>query len=520
MATASRGKGRGAANGTAKSGARSLGAKAGRAPAEPRRGLTWFALTAAVVGGVLALRLGVNALGLNPVHFDEAQYWAYGQELDWGYFSKPPLVAAAIRATTDAFGDTLFGLRLSAPLAHALVAWMIFLTGARLWDGRTGFWAAAGYTLAPGVAFSSMLATTDPLLMAAWAVALYTMVRGLGGGGAGWWIACGAAIGLGLLAKYTMAAMPLAALVFLAFAPEAERRDWRGVAIACGVGLLVFAPNIAWNAAHGFATIAHVAEDADPGQGYLNPGELAAFAGAQLAVIGPPFFLALFPALLARSDWRRDWGMRLLLWQCWLLLGAMIALSLVTRANGNWAAPAYVAGALVAARWLLRSGWRGWLTAQIAIGASVAVVLWSAAALYAARPGALPAVADPFRKARLGPAFCALALDAMEAEGADVLLSQSRHRLSECMFAGDLGWDAIAVWNPDLEPANHHELVSTLRAGDERRMILAVTGDAAAIAGRFDRQRRIDGGEIATHRDRAIPYRLWVVQGFRGYDGG
>ena len=515
MATASGRKGRGKAAGKAKAG----GAKAAKAAGEPARGLTWFVLTAAVVGGVLALRLAVNALGLNPAHFDEAQYWAYGQELDWGYFSKPPLVAAAIRATTDAFGDTLFALRLSAPLAHALVAWMIFLTGARLWDGRTGFWAAAGYTLAPGVAFSSMLATTDPLLMAAWAVALYTLVRGLGGGGAGWWVASGVAIGLGLLAKYTMLAMPLATLAFLALAPEAERRDWRGFAVACATGLLVFAPNIAWNAAHGFPTLAHVLEDADPGQGYLNPGELAAFAGAQLAVIGPPFFLALIPALFARAEWRRDWGMRLVLWQCWLLLGAMLVLALATRANGNWAAPAYVAGALVAARWLLRSGWRGWLTAQLAIGAAVMVVLWSAAGLYAARPAALPAFADPFRKARLGPVFCARALGAMEAEGAEVLLSQSRHRLSECMFEGGLGWDAVAVWNPALEPANHHELVSTLRPGDRRRMILAVSRGAPEIAARFERARPIAEGEIATHRDRAVPYSLWVVEGFRGYEG-
>ena len=35
-----------------------------------------------------------------PVHFDEAQYWAYGHELAWGHFSKPPLVGWVILAAT------------------------------------------------------------------------------------------------------------------------------------------------------------------------------------------------------------------------------------------------------------------------------------------------------------------------------------------------------------------------------------------------------------------------------------
>ncbi|MEM6897426.1 MAG: glycosyl transferase, partial [Pseudomonadota bacterium] len=51
---------------------------------------------------------------------DEAQYWAWGQHLDWGYFSKPPLIGWVIRAVTDVLGsDAAPVVRLAAPLLHA-----------------------------------------------------------------------------------------------------------------------------------------------------------------------------------------------------------------------------------------------------------------------------------------------------------------------------------------------------------------------------------------------------------------
>ena len=121
----------------------------------------WAGLTLAVLLAVLALRLAVIAAEPFPVHFDEAQYWAYGQELDWGYYSKPPLVAWVIRAVTDMGGDTLFALRLASPIAHMLIAWLIFLTGRQLWDGQTGFWASAGYSAAPGVGVAAVHAAPE-----------------------------------------------------------------------------------------------------------------------------------------------------------------------------------------------------------------------------------------------------------------------------------------------------------------------------------------------------------------------
>jgi hypothetical protein len=36
------------------------------------------------------------------LYLDEAQYWTWAQQLQWGYYSKPPVIAALIALTTSA----------------------------------------------------------------------------------------------------------------------------------------------------------------------------------------------------------------------------------------------------------------------------------------------------------------------------------------------------------------------------------------------------------------------------------
>lgn len=488
--------------------------KSKRAAAKSRDSGRWTVVTLLVLLLALALRVGVNALDLVPVHFDEAQYWAYGQELDWGYYATPPLIAWVTRTMTGLGGDSLFWLRLASPLAHALIGWLIFLIGRRLWDGETGFWAAAGYTAAPGVALSAMLMSTDPLLMAFWATALYAHLRaaeakGLWTGRA-WWAVLGLLIGLGMLANYTMVAFALGALGYGLF--SARAREWVAVAIVAVAAVLVMLPNIVWNASHGFAALAQLA-----GGAAFHPARLAAFAGAQLAMIGPVFLIALLLAFRYRAFWRDDWGMRLLAWQTLPLLAALLGLALAAGARANWAAPAYVAGSLMAARWLVTAG--GWpaLRTQIGVGVAASLALWSVAGLYAGQSERLTRRLDPFVQMRLGGPLCELALGNMAEEGAEVLLSDDRRLLSECMFLGGLGWDEVAIWNPDRLPDNHHEMAAGLNPGDERAMLLVVARGAAKMARRFREAREVESGRLATHNDRDVPYEIWVVQGFKGY---
>ncbi|WP_339951377.1 glycosyltransferase family 39 protein [uncultured Albimonas sp.] len=521
------------AGGRASRGGKGGGGRRGGAAAAMAERVVWSKRAWALLAGLALLRLALNALGLIPVHFDEAQYWAYGREMAAGHYSKPPLVGWLILVSTGVLGDTAFALRFFAPLAHLAVGAGVFLAARRLFDARTGFWAALLYSAAPGVSISAGLMTTDPVMMAGWALALCALVRVMevqpGPKTAEpwlWWALVGAGGGLGMLAKYTAIALPLGLLGYVIFSREgplsSSRR--RGAGLAAAVALLVLSPNIVWNAAHGFVTVTHLGENAEVGRGGLaHPGALAEFVGAQLGVIGPVAFLAVVAALVTlpldparRGDWRE----RLLAWSAAPLLLAMCVQAFLSSANANWAAPAYVGGSILAARWLLARSW-GELAGKVQAGIGIAavVVVFALGGVYDIWARDLPRFADPFKKMRNGGPFCEAALSAMEGEGAQVLLSNDRRRLSECLFEGGMDFKDVAVWDPDGVPSNHFEFRSRLAPGDARLMLLAVESEEQGqeIADRFAWAVPVGSGEFATHADRSVRYVLWAVEGFEGY---
>ena len=125
----------------------------------------------------LILRLIFLYLSPLGLHGDEAQYWVWSKNLDWGYYSKPPFVALIISITTSIFGDIEWAVRVSSPLLHSFIAFLIFRTASFAFDERTGFWAAAIYFLMPAVWVSSAIVSTDAALLLFWVVALNAWIH-------------------------------------------------------------------------------------------------------------------------------------------------------------------------------------------------------------------------------------------------------------------------------------------------------------------------------------------------------
>lgn len=81
----------------------------------------------ALLFGVTAYRVWVVATsGLN-LYVDEAQYWYWAQHLAWGYYSKPPVIAAIIAGTTSVCGDSEFCIRSGSLLFYPLSTVLLFL---------------------------------------------------------------------------------------------------------------------------------------------------------------------------------------------------------------------------------------------------------------------------------------------------------------------------------------------------------------------------------------------------------
>ena len=343
---------------------------------------TYQKWTLALIGALLVFRL--SALFISPLglHGDEAQYWAWSKNLDWGYFTKPPLIAWVIWSTTSVFGDAEWAVRLSSPLLHSVTAFVIYRTARFAFDARTGFWAAAVYLLMPALWLSSGIVSTDVPLLLCWAMALNAWLHLRENVSWPRALQLGAAIGFGLLAKYAMLFFLPALIAAMIFDPATRKGLANIKGAAAGLlTLAIFTPNILWNAAHEFATVSHTADNANLGKDFpFHPMELLSFIGDQFGVFGPIIFGLYLLALLAAMRGKLSGPAK---WIAFFGISPLLIISLealLSRANANWAVTSYIAGAILTAHFGLTYGPRAvkWLKGGIWVQTAICLVLGTA----------------------------------------------------------------------------------------------------------------------------------------------
>jgi 4-amino-4-deoxy-L-arabinose transferase-like glycosyltransferase len=270
---------------------------------------TW-GLLLALIAAMTAWRLGVATI--LPVTQDEAYYFDWARSLAWGYFDHPPGVALLGIGTWLAPGSAL------AARSGTLIASALTLLVLARFFLNCGLTAPRDLALSlvlvvatiPGFA-GGVITTPDTVLGLAWALALHESERALAGQRRRW-LTAGAAVGLGLLGKYTMVLIGPVLLLAIVFSdPRALRTRWPYLGGL--VALLVFAPNILWNQqndwltmrfqfGHGFSTDVGALPVGAPAIEHVGPrsigerlGSLSGYLGTQLAFWG----LIAIPLLVA-----------------------------------------------------------------------------------------------------------------------------------------------------------------------------------------------------------------------------
>jgi 4-amino-4-deoxy-L-arabinose transferase-like glycosyltransferase len=468
-------------------------------PAPPRvarSGDHGLLLFVAALLGLWGLRLAIaqaaHASGAS-LQVDEAQYWWWSRELHWGYFSKPPVIAGLIAASTALFGNGELGVKALAMACFPLAAGVLFMLGRELAaEGtdansdprRSGLWAAALFACSPLAGLLGLAVTTDGPLLLAWALAMWALWRALARGSLKAWWAFGAALGIGMLSKYTMVALVpgAAVLVWQSVSTVDGRRPVAPLVGALALAALLFAPNLAWNAMNDWPSLRHTAAiTAQASAAGRNPlASLGEFVGAQWLIFGPLWLLLALLAAWQASRARRSGELHLsslpglhshvpathfLLWCNVPLLLLGLAQALNAKAQINWIAPAHLGAMLALALWLARPAaqrlQRGALVLAVAQLLLVSALALAPALMQRAAPGQpVPVWLDLWARMRgWGPAFEALRPAVADA-GPATVVGTSRTVLAHAAYHWR-GLDLkLVAYNPDGGVDSHFELVS------------------------------------------------------------
>jgi 4-amino-4-deoxy-L-arabinose transferase-like glycosyltransferase len=471
------------------------------------------------VFAVTVARLIWLAAGHADLYPDEAQYWLWSLHPAFGYYSKPPLVAWLIAATTALFGEDELAIRLAAPLLHFGASLVIFAIARRLYDARVAMWSAIAYATLPGVSASAALISTDAPLLFCWAVALYAFIRAREPGGARWWIAVGVATGLGLLAKYAMAYWLLSALLFLLLFRD-ERRHVPRFLGATAIALALYAPNLIWNALNGFVSYRHTRDNAHLGGTLLHPTHFLEFLGSQFGVFGPIFFAVLILVALTGQRSLRD--RRAAMLACFALptLAMMLVVSFLSRAQPNWSAPTFVSAIVLVVVWLLKRGRAALVAASVALHLLIAVAIFGAHDAAAALRVDLPAKWDLLHRLRGWSALGRTVSQMLVRHPGTVLLSDDREDMAVLMYyVRPHPFDALK-WNG--EGGIHDEFDLTAQpsryVGRDFLLVTHTPDNVERIFSRFDKVDRPPNDIIIPlDRETARRYEVYWLHGFKGY---
>ncbi len=340
---------------------------------------------------LLASRLGLAT--------DEAHYALYGVHLDWSYFDHPPLVGwLQALVLTVASGE--LALRLGAVALSACSGALLYRLVRRLFPDESPWTACAAVALwatAPGVNLTGLALVPESALLPAALLVLHALVSVLQAGSPRQWLLLGAALGLAGLAKYT--AVVLLVTVAGALLLAGRARDLRGAGpwLAIALAALLVSPVVLWNAAHDWVSFRYQLHHGTSGESW-SPGDFLASRAIELAYYGPALVLGgLAAAWAAIRRERAEPGVRLALLLALPVLALFWPTSGYDRTLPHWTQLAWVALAVLAARWYVL-GWAGATRRRLAAvgGAWCALALLSAHLVLGLRAGP----ADPVGRAR------------------------------------------------------------------------------------------------------------------------
>lgn len=284
---------------------------------------------------------------------DEGYYALWSTALSAGYLDHPPMIAWMIALGRAVLGESEAGVRLLPVLATAVTSLAIYRAGALLLDLRSAAVAVVWFavTVAAGLLF---IAAPDAPLVMFWALSIWAVAEFVASRKANWWLAAGLFVGLALLSKYTAVFLG-AGLVLYVLSSRARwawLRHWQ-VWASGGIAIIVFLPNLIWNAQHGWLSFTFQGRrlenyGLDFGSMRANLEDLVT---GQVLATGLILFVFVVIGTIVFAFSRRLWtdeGLALPILSSLPIVGYFIVYTAQFRVEANWVVAVWPVLALVA----------------------------------------------------------------------------------------------------------------------------------------------------------------------------
>lgn len=399
-----------------------------------------------LLSAVLILRLLYAAyFAVNPAG-DEAYYWDWGRRLDYGYYSKPPLIAWIYALVDWLGGGRLIAFRAAAAIlgtSSLLILWSLTRS---LFDEKAAWIAVLLGLATPANSVLSFFLTIDAPLVFCWSIALWAFWKYTDeNGNSTMLIVLFLSLAVGHLAKQMMMIFPLLAMIFLALSVD-TRSLLRRSRLWCALlgSYLSLLPPLFWNLRHDWITFQHTGHhfEAAATKGSVlveRIGDFFSFLGTQMGVLSPGtgFVLASLCVVGLFSIRKANRPLRFLLVFGALPLAVMVLMAMRQEMQPNWAAVFYVSGLVMVAGWYSGAvtasypppSWRRLLPATLATGFVLVGYFYFASPIFALL-GKEGHKADPNRRL-LGYENLATQFQAFREqlpEGTNALLLATGHR--------------------------------------------------------------------------------------------
>jgi hypothetical protein len=187
---------------------------------------------------------------------DEFYYIACGEHPALGYVDHPPFTPMVANLSRLIFGETLFGIRFFPAIAGGLnVLFSGLITKVLGGNIFSQIFTCIVMIAAPGFLATNLLFTTNAFDQLFWTLCIYNVVLVIKNDNPKYWLLLGLFAGLGLMNKPSILFLTFSLAAGLVITKNREYFTSKWLWFGGIIALIIFLPNIIWQAANKFPTL-------------------------------------------------------------------------------------------------------------------------------------------------------------------------------------------------------------------------------------------------------------------------